>query len=146
MKRIIVLAALVVAALSMSAVAFASSGPILGGSNSGIGTSQGGHNNTTTQYRATYIDPFFGPVTCIGVHQTGKTGTATAGGQDSFTCTSTSGSPLTNVTPSETISLTTISGWISDYYFLLNGSSVYATSFAGTVSADGMSYTAVATY
>jgi len=141
-KRIIGLAVVIVAALSMSSVAFASSSPIAG-SNSGVGTPQGGKNNQTIQYRLAYTDPFFGPVACTGVHQTGKNTTLL--GNDSFTCTSTSGSPLTNVYPGESISLATISGWISDYYSQL-GSTVYATTFTGTVSSDGFSYTAVATY
>ena len=38
-----------------------------------------------THYTASYTDPFFGPVTCTGVHQSGKN--FGLWGQDSFTCT-----------------------------------------------------------
>jgi hypothetical protein len=83
-------------------------------------------------------------VSCTGVHQSGKNTTTL--GQDSFTCTSTTGLPLTNVTPGESLSLATF-GWNSDYWNLPPfNKAVLATSFTGTVSSDGLSYTAVATY
>jgi hypothetical protein len=140
MKRLIGLA-VIVAALSMSSVAFANSSPIAGDAN-GIGTSQGGKNMQTTQYRATYTDAFFGPVSCTGVHQQGKNTPAL--GRDSFTCTSTVGG-LSNVTPGQSLTLSNIGGWFSDYYNQL-AQFVLATSFSATVSLDGMSYDAVASY
>jgi hypothetical protein len=130
-------------ALLITGSAFAATG-----GNSGSGTSGSvngnGKGTATIQYKSSYTDPFFGPVRCTGVHQSGKT-VAFSQGQDSFTCTSTSGSALTNVTPGEALSLSTFSGWISDYFNLL-GQTVYATSFSGLVSSDGFSYTAVAGY
>jgi hypothetical protein len=54
---------------------------------------------------------------------------------------------LTNLTPNESMSLATCPlGWYSDYFFSLNGRTIYATSFAGKVSSDSRSYTAVAGY
>jgi hypothetical protein len=133
-------------ALLITGSAFAATG-----GNSGNGTSGSingnGKGTATVQYKSSYTDPFFGPVRCTGVHQSGKTTLAFAQGQDSFTCTSTSGLALTNVTSGEALSLSTFSGWISDYFLLLSPpQTVYATSFSGTVSSDGFSYTAVAGY
>jgi len=83
-----------------------------------------------------------------GVHQYGKKfpGDATSGGRDTFTCTSTSDEPLPNVSPGESLTLAEIPGWFSDYFSSVNGSSVPATSFKGTVSGDGYSFSAVAGY
>jgi hypothetical protein len=135
MKRISLAAALLGAIVfAFAGIATAGTGPSYG--SSAIG---GASNNGTSvnHYTATYNDSFFGPVSCTGVHQV-KQGKAT---QDSFTCTSTSGTTLTNVTPGQPLTLSTIYGWTSD-----TGNGTYAQSFTGTVSADGMSYTAVATY
>jgi hypothetical protein len=96
-----------------------------------------GNGTAVTHYNAAYTDPFFGDVSCTGVHQEKKGKTT----QESFTCTSTTGNPLSNVTGGDQLTLSTITGWISD-----TASGQYATAFNGTVSADGMSYTAVATY
>jgi hypothetical protein len=101
-----------------------------------------GKGTQTIQYKTTYTDPVMGPVTCAGVHQVNKN--TSANGQDSFTCTSTSGHPLTIVTAGQPLPNF---GWISDYFSGQTPSStVYASSLTGTVSPDGMSYTAVATY
>src|SRR5262245_58689140 len=75
----------------------------LAGSN---GWGQGGTNPQPTEgsvngkgtqvqhYTATYTDPFFGWVTCTGVHQTKKDSSV----QESFTCTAQpAGATLTNV-------------------------------------------------
>jgi hypothetical protein len=97
----------------------------------------GAHNSGTAvaHYTAVYNDPFFGSVRCTGINQTGKN---FGNGQDTFTCTSTTGA-LSSVSPNQQI--TWGSGmWVSDY----NGAP--ATHFSATVSADGTSYTAVATY
>jgi hypothetical protein len=98
-------------------------------------------------YTSSYTDPFFGSVTCTGVHQTGKN--FGPQGQDSFTCTAQpAGAALQNVTPNETITLSTFGGWYSDYYNLpsLGSTTVLALAFNGVVSSDGTSYTAVANY
>jgi hypothetical protein len=145
MKRLLVMAVLVVTALGFSVTTGVAA-------SSGTGTS-------VAHYTVSYIDPFFGPVTCTGVHQSGKNFGGTAitgpgpsgpytppsgtGGQDSFTCTSTTGLPLTNVTVGESLSLATFGGWKSDFAPL---GGELATSFTGTVSGSGLSYTAVATY
>ena len=112
------------------------------------GIPQGGTTGNGTKvahYTATYTDYFFGQVTCTGVHQEGKNfGTW---GQDSFTCTAQpAGAALQNVTPNETLTLSIFGGWLSDYWNIKNGSSVFATAFDGVVSSDGTSYTAVANY
>ena len=83
---------------------------------------------------ATYVDPLFGPVNCTGVNQVKGNQT-----QESFTCKSTSGLPLLTVSPGQTINYGP-GIWLSDF----NGSP--DQTFAATVSADGMSYSAVATY
>ena len=105
-----------------------------------------GNGVVVTQYRAAYSDFFFGPVSCAGVHQTGKN--FGLYGQDSWTCTSTTGNPLRNVLPGESLSLNTTGGWYSDYYAfaVTPGFVVFATGLTGTVSDDGLSYTAVANY
>ena len=94
-------------------------------------------------YLASYTDPYFGPVTCTGVHQTGKN---FGQGQDSFTCTAQpAGAALQNVTPNEMLTLNIFGGWYSDYYNL-SGQGLLASAFSGVVSSDGTSYTAVANY
>jgi hypothetical protein len=104
---------------------------------------------TVVHYSLAYTD-FGGPVNCIGVHQTGKNfpGTTTSGGQDSFTCTSTTGSALTGVTPGQVIPIG-VNGWQSDYFIQpqFGGIQVLNTiAFNLTVSADGFSYSGVAPY
>jgi hypothetical protein len=95
-------------------------------------------------YTSSYTDPFFGPVTCTGVHQSGKN--FGPQGQDSFTCTAQpAGAALQNVTPNETLTSSTMGGWYSDYY-ILKGPLVLALALNGVVSSDGTSYTAVANY
>jgi hypothetical protein len=125
MKRLLVMAVLVVTALGFSVT---------------TGVAASTSKVTVAAYTVAYPDPFFGAVTCTGIHKSG--GHYGTGGQDSFTCTSTTGLPLTNVTPGEKLTLASLpsSTWLSDY----NGAS--AISFSGTVSSDMFSYTAVATY
>jgi hypothetical protein len=143
-KRFMFVAMVVVAALGMSATAFAGGGnggapPPTDGGSKGKGVS-------TIKYTATYNDFFYGPVSCSGVHQEGKN--FGPYGQDSFTCTSTSGNPLPNVAPGQSLSLSTSNGWFSDYYYFVASPSfvLFATGFTGTVSDDGYSYTAVTNY
>jgi hypothetical protein len=131
MKRISLVAALLgVAVLAFAGVAMA------GTSSYGKSGSTGASGNGTAvgHIAASYVDPLYGPVSCTGVNQV-KKGKPTV---ENFTCTSTSGSPLTNLTPGGTVVAPW--GWYSDY----NGA--FTTNISGTVSADGMSYTAVATY
>jgi hypothetical protein len=132
----VVLGGLGVAGVMAAGPSFAAQAPVNGsvqnGSNSAIAVTKG---TQVTQYRAAYTDSVFGPVSCVGVNQL-KNGTM----QESFTCTSTSGSPLTNVSPGGTVTWGP-NMWLSDY----NHTSLDKT-FSATVSADGMSYTAVATY
>ena len=94
-------------------------------------------------YIASYDDPYFGSVTCTGVHQTGKNfGYGPSSGQDSFTCTAQpAGAVLQNVTPNEMLTLSMFGGWYSDY-----NNTLFALAFTGVVSPDGTSYTAVANY
>jgi hypothetical protein len=133
MKRLLVMAVLVVTALGFSVT-------------TGVAAASG---TTVAHYNVSYIDPVVGPVNCTGVHQYGKNfpGTATTGGQDSFICTSTTGVPLTGVTPNQVLTQPFLGvGWWSDYFIQLNGSHILATSFSGTVSGSGTSFTAVAGY
>jgi hypothetical protein len=138
-KRLLMTGLFVVAALGLSTtVALADNG-------SGNGTD-------VTKYTATYTDPAVGPVTCTGVHQDGKnfpdSTSHLSGGQDSFTCTSTTGLPLTNVTPGEVVTLATFGGWISDYFDQQahGGHVIFANSLMLTVSSDGLSYGGEADY
>ena len=107
-----------------------------------------GNGTQLAHYTAGYTDPFFGPVTCTGVNQTGGHNFGPLG-QDSFTCTAQpAGAALQNVTPNEMLTLNIFGGWYSDYYYLpaVGGTLVLATAFNGVVSSDGTSYTAVANY
>lgn len=141
MKLLLMTGLLVVAALGFSTTA----GLADNGSGAGNGTD-------VTKYTATYTDPQVGPVQCTGVHQNGKnfpdSSTGLSGGQDSFTCTSTTGLPLTNVTPGEVVTLATFGGWISDYFDqpAHGGHLIFANSLTLTVSSDGLSYAGEADY
>jgi hypothetical protein len=147
--------AVAVAALAIPSSALANAAPanqtpgaITAGFPGWIGTTQGGKNQTTTQYSASY--DLFGPVTCRGVHLYGKN--FPGFGVDSFTCTSTTGSPLVGVSPGQVIPVYPFT-WLSDYWGLLGG---YAPgggivpgntqTFNFTVSSDGMSVSAVAVF
>jgi hypothetical protein len=144
LKRFMFVVAALSAALTLSATALA------GGGNGGTpppttGGSQG-NGVSTVKYRSAYTDLVYGPISCAGVHQTGKNfGTY---GQDSFTCESTTGNPLQAVAPGEALTLATTNGWYSDYYFFVAspGTVVLATSLTGVVSADGRSFTAAAIF
>jgi hypothetical protein len=132
MKRISLVAALLGAlVLAFAGIATAGTGSNYGSSNVG-GAS--GNGTQVSHYTQNYIDPLYGPVSCTGVHQAKNNKTT----QDSFSCTSTSGAPLTNLVAGQTVVAPW--GWYSDF----NGA--YTTNVTGTVSADGMSYSAVATY
>jgi hypothetical protein len=100
----------------------------------GPSAAQTGKGTQVTQYKAAYNDVYgFGWVSCAGVHQVKSSGTT-----ENFTCTSTSGH-LQGVSGGQTITWGA-GQWLSDF------NQAPATSFTATVSADGMSYTAVATY
>jgi len=130
MKFLIYLLAGVLAALSLSGTALAENGNV----------------TTVEHYRSAYNDYFYGPIACSGAHQTGKN--FGQWGQDSFTCTSTTGNPLPGVSPDQSIDLATTNGWYSDYWYFIAspGFRLYATSLTGQVSDDGMSFSAVASY
>jgi len=135
-----------IAAIAVPSTAMAStvgSGPVVGSP----GSTQGGANNTTTQYKAAYNDATFGPITCSGSHKIGKNwpGTATSGGRDSFACTSTTGNPLPGVTPGEVLIIAP-GEWESDYFRVLGPVVTNTQSFNLTVSPDGMSFSASVLY
>jgi hypothetical protein len=135
MKRISLVAAL------LGAIVFAFAGIASAGTGTTYGNSSGtGANNKGTavnHYTANYTDPVYGPVNCIGVNQV----KAKQGTQESFTCTSTTGNQLSGATPGAAVTLPNGYWWTSDF-----NPSLTTYNLSGTVSADGMSYTAVATY
>jgi hypothetical protein len=134
MKRFALVSALL-GALALSGIAMAGTEITTPGNSSGTGANSKG--TSVTHYTTSYTDGWFGDVSCTGVHQV----KAKQPTQDSFTCTSTTGSPLGVVTPGETLSYPgNYPGWNSDF------DGAFANTFNATVSADGMSYTAVATY
>jgi hypothetical protein len=141
MKRISLVAALLGAiVLAFAGIAMASTAPAgtvikNTGKSAQTGASQNG--TAVTHYTANYTDSVFGPVSCTGQNQTKA---KPAVNQDTFTCTSTSGLPLTSVSAGDVINWGP-NTWLSD----VNGTSLDQT-FTATVSADGMSYTAVANY
>jgi hypothetical protein len=102
----------------------------------------GGNGTQVSQYKTAYNDVYmFGPVSCSGVHQVKKDGSVT----ESWTCTSTSGNPLTYGQPGQTWQQG--QNWLSDYDQVTHQPVVeLANSWSFTESADGMSYTAVANY
>lgn len=117
MKRITIIAA-ALGALVFSSVALA-----------------GGNGTQVTQFKANYTDPVAGPVSCSGAHQVKKDHSI----QESETCASTSGSPLTGYAPGQVFNF---GGgyWLSD----LDGQ--MSSGGTMTVSADGMSYNIIANY
>ena len=98
---------------------------------------------TSVPYTASYTDHLYGPVTCAGEHQTSTRfpGTETTGGRDVWRCTSTTGAPLTNAIPRQTVRKNVG----SDYFFFVKGVEVTGTA-KERISANGMSYRAVAYY
>jgi hypothetical protein len=137
--------ALIVSSMAlMASLAIAVAGTSNGGNNTPPVTTGGSKSlgTNTSKYTSSYIDPVFGSVTCTGVHQEKKGWGQT---QDSFTCTAQpAGTPLQNLVPDQIFTV----GWYSDFYALTaqGGQLVLALTFNGVVSADGTSYTAVATY
>ena len=107
------------------------------------------NGTATVKYRVAYFDlAFFRGLDCKGVHQTGKNfpGDETSGGRDNFTCVSTTGDPVPNLTPGQSLTLADIPGWYSDYFSSVYALSVPATRFDGRVSSDGFSFSATAEY
>jgi hypothetical protein len=98
---------------------------------------------TSVPYTATYTDELYGPVTCVGEHQTSERfpGTETTGGRDVWKCTSTTGAPLANAVPRETVRKNVA----SDYFYFVKGLVVTGTA-KERISANGRSYRAVAYY
>lgn len=134
MRKLFIIAASI-AALAIPTAAMA--GPVITTPGSSDLGGAGGKGTQVSHYTNAYTDPFLGPVNCIGVHQVKTNKKAT---QDSFTCTSTTGLPLTNATPGQPFTLQPGYIWASDY----DGAQTY--NITGTFSADGMSYTAVGIY
>jgi hypothetical protein len=103
-----------------------------------VGTTQGGKNMKTTQYRASYLDPIFGGyVTCSGVNQVGK-----AGEQDSFTCTEDGGAAFPIApTVGERVY------WWSDFHLVQDGTVKEETMTVKSVTFDAngnpVSYTGI---
>lgn len=104
-----------------------------------------------TPYHADNNDAEWGPDSCSGLH-TVVSG-ANASITDTFTCTSTTGKPLTGLKPLQHVTLATVQGWGSD--FAGTDASNAATgwhygwtakSFDGIVSLNGKSIVATATY
>lgn len=102
-----------------------------------VGTSQGGANMQTTQFRSSYTDGLQGPVTCAGVNQRGKN-ISSPYGRDSFTCTSDVGHLA--FTPYVGYH----NGWFSDFW-ALQDQAVFG-SFTITETDGSTYYTAIATY
>jgi hypothetical protein len=96
---------------------------------------------TSVSYTATYTDELYGPVTCVGQHQTADAfpGTETTGGRDVWRCRSTTGSPLTNAVPGQTVRKNVG----SDYFYFVKGVLVTGTA-KEHISATGRSYSAIA--
>jgi len=147
MRKLVLMAAVLMVPLALPAGASAnagtadrvdSSGNVTGVSETGwVGSSQGGRNQTTTQYRASYTDGLSGPVTCSGVNHTGKN-IASARGRDTFTCTSTVGHLATNITVGQS------GAWFSDFW-ALQDVAVFGTYTV--TDTDGLTYwTGYATY
>jgi hypothetical protein len=92
-------------------------------------------------YTASYTDALYGPVTCAGEHQTSDRfpGTETTGGRDVWRCTSTTGAPLTNAVPRQTVRKNVG----SDYFFFVKGVEVVGTA-KEHISANGLFYRAIA--
>jgi hypothetical protein len=139
MRRLLMAVLLVVGAMGFS------TGAALADNGTG-----NGNGTDVFKYSVSYTD-VFGPVTCTGVHQIGKNfpGNATSGGQDSFTCTSSTGLPLTGgATPGLAIPL--LPGqWFSDYFAQPSVGSVLVLNtkpFTLTISSDVFSYSGVAAY
>ena len=116
--RKLILTGMAVAMLAVPTVASANAGSSSGINSGGVGSTQGNAKNTTQQYKVSYVDPVMGPVSCTGVHKSGKTRCHRQ--PDSWTCTSTTGSPLTGATAGQVVDL----GWNSDYFPLTTGGQV----------------------
>jgi hypothetical protein len=128
--------AVLLGAIVLAFAGIASADTVVGSTGKSIVGGTSGKGMQVGHYTATYTDGVFGPVSCTGINQT-KSGKQM---QEQFTCTSTSSLPLTGISPNQTITWGP-NTWLSDF----NGTSLDQT-FAATASADGMSYTAVATY
>jgi len=144
--RKLIIAASTVALLAVPAMASANAGsgsltPSQTGVTGQIGSSQGNIKNMTTQYKTTYTDSVMGPVSCAGVHKDGAN-TGAAYGTDTWTCTSTTGLPLTGVIPGQTLDI----GWNSDYYNMKSVNPSGTVTAHLTISADGLSETGTASY
>jgi hypothetical protein len=110
-----------------------------------------GPEKTAIPYTASYIDERFGPVECIGVHQTNSVkypGTETSGGRDKFKCKSTVAKTLLTGTSPEEVLTFGPSGqaWNSDYFAVAFSLAVPAISGTGLTSKNGKAYSAIIYY
>src|SRR4051794_38960687 len=96
---------------------------------------------TSVSYTASYTDELYGPVTCVGEHQTADRfpGTETTGGRDVWRCDSTTGTPLANAVPGQTVRRNVG----SDYFFFVKEIEVFGTA-KEHISRTGRFYKAVA--
>jgi hypothetical protein len=156
--RKLIMVAVTAAALTVPSAALANASPTSQSSSStgtaGItetgwtGSTQGG-GTKTTQYKTSYNDGwFFGPVTCSGVNQQGKS-IPSSYGQDSFTCISTDPSGSFTAGGWQAPYIGEQIGWVSDFW-ALKGTYVLGTMTitAATQDANGnvVSYTGVGSY
>ena len=128
MKRIIITAAAAAAVLggglAATAPAMASTGP-----------SNGQACQLTGNKATSYADPVFGGVQCNETQHAAF---------DTVSCKSTTGLPLTNVSPGQVGSVGWNSDWTGNPALLPSHAATGTLSY--TVSADGLSYTGQATY
>ncbi len=122
--------------LCVSVVAVGLVAGVLAGSAASAGSA------APVRYTASYSDPLFGNVKCVGVHLTGKNGTATSGGVDEFVCTISK-----RLTPGRVYTKADL-GWCSDYFIQpsVAGKCVLASSFSIRVGGAGKSLIGRALY
>jgi hypothetical protein len=137
MRKIVIPAAIIAASVvTAPGAAFANAAPANQkhlsnlGVSGWIGSTQGGKNNATTQFKASYDDSLTGPVTCTGVHHSGRL--YSRYGQDSETCTSTTG-VLANPQPESS------PGFSSDFWNL-QGQIVLGTATLTAETASSYSF------
>jgi len=122
--------------LCVSVVAVGLVAAVLAGSAASAGST------APIKYAASYSSSLFGNTDCVGVHLTGKNGTATSGGVDQFVCTISK-----HLTPGRVYTKADW-GWCSDYFMQpsVAGKCVLASSFSIRVGGAGKSLIGRALY